>query len=219
MLFHHLFLSGRFDGFNVSFWPLTAAQITRVASFCKICVCMFAFVSGYGLILSYEKEKTCGVRTSAWLRNRYIRAFQNYWFIVIIAWIVFMLYNRRPITVYGFETSFFYGIWNALMELLGFTHIIQDTSPLSILGTWWYMGAILAFILLLPTIDLLLSQIGPIATLGLVFLLPRVLRLYTGNCNFYTFFLSFCFGAVFARYEIFKRIDACFTFKKPVLVS
>ena len=57
MLFHHLFLAGRFDGFEISFWPFSAAQITHIASFCKICVSLFAFISGYGLILSYRRER------------------------------------------------------------------------------------------------------------------------------------------------------------------
>ena len=126
-----------------------------------------------------------------------------------------MLINQKPIKVYGFQTSVFYGLWNALLELLGLTHIVQQMASQSILGTWWYMGAALAFILLLPTVAFLLSNIGPAGTLGLVFLLPRVLRQYPGNCSFYSFFPIFCIGSVFAKYEVFQHIDGFFATKKP----
>lgn len=210
LLFHHLFLEGRTAGYQISFLPITIEQATHLASFCKICVSIFAFVSGYGLILSYQGERK---NTITWLRNRYVRTFRNYWYVLILAWIVFMIINQAPIRVYEFHESIFLGFWNAMMEFLGLTHIIQPLSSQSILGTWWYMGATLAFLLLLPVVDFLLARVGPIGTIAFFVLLPKGLKAYPGGCSFYSFFPIFCVGAVFAKHEVFSRIDNLFAFK------
>ena len=46
MMWHHCFLSDRADGYDISYWPLSHGQVIQIASFLKICVPLFAFVSG-----------------------------------------------------------------------------------------------------------------------------------------------------------------------------
>lgn len=57
MLFHHMYLSqDRFEGLNVVFTPFSADRIMYLCRTFKICVPIYAFISGYGLYLSYRKN-------------------------------------------------------------------------------------------------------------------------------------------------------------------
>ena len=63
MLFHHMYLSqDRFEGLNVVFTPFSADRIMYLCRTFKICVPIYAFISGYGLYLSYtwqvDSQKT-----------------------------------------------------------------------------------------------------------------------------------------------------------------
>ena len=156
MLMHHLFLKGRFEKYPVVFSRFTAAQIINIANYCKLCVSIFAFISGYGLYKSYKAKKTS---TQKWVISRYIKTFSGYW-VVVLSWLICWPINNRPFKVYGFEKSTLYGIWNMGVELIGITHPVQTDSPLSMLGTWWYMGACLAFIFLSPLLFGLLDRFG-----------------------------------------------------------
>ena len=54
MLFHHLYCDvSRFDGYVIDFAPFGQDAVVGVAFFFKLCVSIFAFVSGYGLLMSY----------------------------------------------------------------------------------------------------------------------------------------------------------------------
>ena len=54
MFFHHLYCQvSRFDGYEISFSPFGQDAVVDVAMFFKLCVSIFAFVSGYGLLTSY----------------------------------------------------------------------------------------------------------------------------------------------------------------------
>ena len=55
MLWHHLFYPGNYAEFTLNCWPIMESQAVHIALFSKICVSLFAFISGYGLFLSYRK--------------------------------------------------------------------------------------------------------------------------------------------------------------------
>ena len=72
MMWHHCFLAGRFENFNILTWPLSYGHFTTIASFFKICVSLFAFVSGYGLNLSCTgRDKTRDRLGFRWALTRY----------------------------------------------------------------------------------------------------------------------------------------------------
>ena len=54
MFFHHLYCQvSRFDGYDISFAPFGQDAVVDVSMLFKLCVSIFAFVSGYGLLTSY----------------------------------------------------------------------------------------------------------------------------------------------------------------------
>ena len=58
MVFYHCYYKvAKFQKYDVVFRGFSADQVITVASCMKICVALFAFVSGYGLMYGYKKEK------------------------------------------------------------------------------------------------------------------------------------------------------------------
>lgn len=209
MLFHHCFLSGRFENYPINFWPFTVATITHVASFFKICVSLFAFVSGYGLLLSYQefatKENCIAKRVSKerWILHRLLKTLSSYWFVLVLSWVVCMSVDKLPIQAYSFDTSSkLYGCWNMLVEFLGLSNLV-GRSPMN--GTWWYMSAAVAFIILVPLLYHSLYNLGPCYTILLTFILPRMFSCYPGGTSFVSFILAFVCGMAFAYGDWFTK--------------
>ena len=71
LIFHHCYrLADRIERYQVDLCGLTTEQLVAIAECCKICVAIFAFVSGYGLMYGYSakmknKEKYADIRTSS----------------------------------------------------------------------------------------------------------------------------------------------------------
>lgn len=58
LVFHHCYrTAAKFEQYDVVFCGLSASQVITVAEICKICVAIFAFVSGYGLMYGYTIDK------------------------------------------------------------------------------------------------------------------------------------------------------------------
>lgn len=203
MLWHHCFLAGRFEDYTIDFWPLAQSQVVNIASFCKICVSLFAFVSGYGLFLSWQafkkKEEQSPTR---WLREKLVRTLSSYWFVVVLAWIVCAVLDNRPYNVYGLADSQYAGIWKMGTEFLGLNNFLG--LPM-LNGTWWYMSAAVTFVVLLPILDRCFKNLGRFCTVCLLYIIPRVCGGYPGGTNFLSFLPIFCFGMMFAKNDLFTK--------------
>lgn len=202
MLWHHCFLSGRFETFPISFWPLRESQVVHIAFFFKTCVSLFAFVSGYGLYLSYQRTKENESGADRWVIKRIIKTLSNYWVIVILAWIICTVIDNRPFQIYGFEGSVMAGLWNMAGDFLGLSNLIGIPK---IGQDWWYISAALAYVVLLPLIVFSFNRLGCLCTLGLIFICPRICTGFPGTQHFLSFFPVFCFGMIFARYDLFDK--------------
>ena len=74
MVFHHCYRTEKkFAGYEILFTPFTAENVIHLALYMKICVCIFAFVSGYGLMYGYLRNQNPDNRISdsAFYRCRY----------------------------------------------------------------------------------------------------------------------------------------------------
>ena len=213
MLWHHCFLPGRYDGYSIDFWPLVEYQVTNVASFCKICVSLFVFVSGYGLYMSYTQE---GLKDNfSWIK-KLVRTLSGFWFVVILSWIICGAIDQRPINVYEFKESTIYGVWNMFVEIMGMTNLFGKT-PMN--ATWWYMSAAIVFIILTPLLFSILKKLGGVCVMGMIFILPRALGGYPGNIHFLSFMPAFCLGMIFANYSLFEKWKNYFEKKNCSYIS
>ncbi len=136
LLCHHLFYSsGVFDDWYIGQIPIV--QTFGMQS--KLCVAIFVFLSGYGLMSG--AVKTGGIpNIMAFYRKRYVKLMVNFW----IIWLLFvpvgvLLFNRTFSEVYGGHY-----ILRVFSDLLG----ICSTSSYN--PTWWFYGCVICLYILFP---------------------------------------------------------------------
>jgi len=215
MLIHHCFRTAdRFEGYSVLLFPLKEQQLINIAETCKICVSMFAFITGYGLFLNYQNHRGTAQR---WVAKRYIKSFSGYWFIWIFCMIFSQLKDGR-VTEILFTDGKPLGITYSLLSLLGINNIFGTPS---IDYRWWYMSAAFLFIFITPVIyryknDMWMVLVG-------VILFLRVIISYDGTAvaisseSVYAFLVPYVLGAIFARYDFIDRW--CSIRKKKPLIK
>ncbi len=206
MLFHHLFCTAnRFKGFEVDFTPFNQNFVVNVAFLFKVCVSIFAFITGYGLLKSIAGQKFNRKDIVKWNATRLIKTMSGFWFIYVIAFIVTMIIDRLPYTTY-FEKTPYAGTFYAVNDFLGLANLLKTPS---LCGTWWYMSAAIVFILIIPLVYAISKKVGYLPIILLITALPRLLKIgYTGGTNIYTFILPVIFGMMFADYDLFNKIEA-----------
>lgn len=205
MLFHHLYCSvDRFENFTVDFSPFSQSTVVSVSLFFKICVSIFAFITGYGLLKSVSKIEFNNKNVFRWNVTRLIKTMSGFWLIYILSFVVTMIIDRRPLEIY-FNGSRIRGILYVLLDFLGLANFF-DTPTLN--STWWYMSAAIVFILIIPIIFMISRKVGYLPVILVIVALPRLLKVgYPGGINGYSFILPVVFGMVFAEYNLFEKIS------------
>ena len=98
MLIHHLFYNTwsreLYDDLIIN----GVGVVNQIGIFSKLCVAVFVFVSGYGLVKSTPKE----VKLKDFYWHRFKKLYLNYWFI----WLIFVpvavfVFGRSLIEAYG----------------------------------------------------------------------------------------------------------------------
>ena len=192
MLFHHLYCTAdRFNGFEIDFTPFSQTFVVNVAFLFKVCVSLFAFITGYGLLKSIAGQNFNRKDIVKWNTTRLIKTLSGFWFIYIIFLIVTMIINKLPYTTY-FEKTPYAGIFYLINDFLGLANLF-NTPTLN--GTWWYMSAAIVFILIIPLVYALSKKAGYLPIILLITILPRLLKAdYPGGTNIYTFILPVVSG-------------------------
>ena len=207
MLFHHCFLQGRFESFNISLWPFSTSVIIHMASLCKMCVSIFSFISGYGLYLSYKNYRLSDKKDSGRsVLRQYISSFNEYFFVVLLCWILTSLIDQRPAKVY-LGAGAVRGCANAFFDFLGLANLFGTKT---INGTWWYMSAAFVFIVFMPLVFRLMEYMGGVTMIALIIILPRlIIGGFPGSTGVWSFMPSYIIGAAFAFYDrqILKAFD------------
>ena len=141
LLCHHCWFTG--DGFDDAY--LQGVPVFKnLGIFCKVCVSIFVFLSGYGLTESTMKKG--GIR-SIWgfYRRRYFRLMFNYWLIYLIfVPLGVFLFGRTFTLVYGEHWTI-----PAIADFLGVHQLVMG-SPMGYNPTWWFYSLIILLSLVYP---------------------------------------------------------------------
>ena len=211
MVFHHCFADpSRYEAFSTNFAPFGEHWVCLVSYTFKMCVSLFAFVTGFGLYLSLKglnKENNWSRREIVkWTTTRYIKTMSGFWFIAVIAYIVCQLING-----YTYD-SFFTGDSVSDMVLglfrmgLNFFGIEQLFYGNEFCPTWWYMTIAVLFIVAAPIFVKLFDKFSVIPVLAVAFFLPRVLQIPYDSSTYIAFQFPFLFGMIAAKYNILPRV-------------
>lgn len=135
MICHHMFgFPERINGTYITFFMHKGTPvITILAGGCKICVAMYAFLSGYGMITKIGTTNPIAV-----IKKGYQVIFQHLKKFYMVYWLIFAIFIG-----YGFLTGrrafqakeFFY-------NLLGIAHSYNEE--------WWYVWQYVRMLLLFP---------------------------------------------------------------------
>lgn len=210
MLYHHLFSTPEILGTSyISLLNINGINIElKMAWFFKICVGIYAFVSGYGLFRSMksakEKSNTTGFIDSLIcdykvVLKKLLRFYFDFWLVFIIFIGVGFVFFNKEFVLKDFLLNFF-GLSNSYN------------------GAWWYIFFYLKMLLILPLIDCFFqinkdkrSIIQKIIIYGLLFI--AIMLVYFLQKPFFSEMLEFfmpayalCFliGYIFSRFEIYE---------------
>lgn len=142
LLWHHLFYAGDMpvDDIMIGHYPL----VQTLGIWCKVCVAIFVFLSGYGLTISAEKNGGIG-KLWQFYKKRYLKLMINYWFIylIFVSFGVFLM-GRTFESVYGENY-----VLPAIVDFLGLFQSIYG-SPYGYNPTWWFYGCIIVLYAFFP---------------------------------------------------------------------
>lgn len=199
MLFHHLFLPGRYEVFNISFAPFSEELTIKVAFFFKICVAIFAFLTGYGLMIKHLNSKENEIKMIA---KRYISLISGFIVIFALSQTFYMCVDRRPLTTYA-SSSIFNSFVYFLIDGLGLASLFGTPS---LNGTWWYMSLALVLIAIIPLMIRLYKKFGFVATSIIIIGITHVLNV--ADQNFVRFLYATFLGIVCADKNILVRLKS-----------
>lgn len=142
MLIHHLFWvrNGLFDDIQIGNLYL----VNEIGKMAKVCVAIFVFLSGYGLMIQAERKGGVGSLRDFYF-HRFKKLFLNYWFI----WLVFV-----PISYFCFGMTFQNAYqtnigWHLIADLLGL-HSLLFRDVYCYNPTWWFYSCIIILYLFFP---------------------------------------------------------------------
>lgn len=209
MLWHHFFSDIQVYGDRLSFWNSEA--VWRAAWFGKICVALFAFVSGYGMfyVLKRSEENSFFPR----LVQDYKAVLRQLFSLYLKYWLIFFLLPGMELLLGIREFE--------LREFVRNLFAISSTYQ----STWWYMGQYVKMLMLLPFVELffysfpdreekkrkvyffgILAGAGVLlAAVGLTLYrtLWDIMLMLAKNLRI-SFFLPFCAGFLTARFRIYQ---------------
>ncbi len=202
MLFHHCyFTKDRFEQYDVDFFPLGMVKAMDIAAFFKICVAIFVFISGYGIMVSMQK---CGDSRLAVRKNvagRYISLMMGYWFVYALSLIAVAAIKPSMFSVYNVKGNAGDYILNLLLDALGLSNLF-GTPTLN--STWWYMSFALIVVAVVPIFIEIYKRYGAITLLVICFFLRYVYAL--DNFDMTRYFPILALGIICADRNYLGRI-------------
>ena len=215
MIYHHLFMTGNFwsPDNNVSllsvfdkldFTGSGSAQL-GFAWFCKICVAIFAFTSGYAMYIQLDKKNGFLDRVK-YIPKRIWSFYKKY----VLAFIYFV-----SLTYLMMRETFKFNIGNIVLSFLGLKAGFNDT--------WWYVPVYYLMVVLSPFVYEILKRVNLKGYLlvGGIFGLSLIIAFVTGNGVVYLkaisrfvqnnttiYVLIFVEGMFIARYGLLDKIGS-----------
>ncbi|RHR31847.1 hypothetical protein DWX43_04120 [Clostridium sp. AF19-22AC] len=167
-------------------------------SLAKVCVYLFFIMSGYGLFISYTKEKRTLKNAFKFVIRHILKLWSMFWFVYIIFVPMGIFFDRSPSIIYA-------GDWlNALWDFLGLAYL---TSHISCIPTWWYLSMSILFYAFFPFICLVIERLNKWSwgIWGIIVLLSGK---YMGWKVSLIYCVPFLLGALLANFNGIEKIGS-----------
>ncbi|MCD7760605.1 MAG: hypothetical protein LUH16_02335 [Clostridiales bacterium] len=205
LLYHHCFRnSGLYSSYEIVFL-LPERYVVYIATFCKVCVGVFAFISAYGLtkkMMTLPTDQPHTLSTSVWnvMSSRLVKLLAAFIFVFLLTDLfALFLGPERLVAKYGELSLQSVQYW--LLDLFGLAELLGTPTFLT---TYWYYSLAIVLVLLVPVLYLLRERIGSPAFLALIFVINFTVTF--NNDNIYRYILCIAAGVVCARDNVITRI-------------
>ncbi len=192
MLVHHLFaFPERLHGVSyLSSLPMLpqASHPTEfyLGQLGKICVSMFLFLSGYGMM---ERLRT-------WTGSRLSYALQKAWQVLATCWIVFAIFVPIGLIFFKASPQFHFSVVDFLKNFF----LIRYTYN----GEWWFFQTYFILLALFPTLSLLAEKFPALTLVSSLALLLFSLQFRFAH-NLLLHQAPFVLGLIFSRLSLFQK--------------
>lgn len=174
LMFHHCISKTGIEGHDINFFPFESYHWpVMVCDSFKLCVGMFIFITGYGLYKSFSRIELKNKAVFNWTGTRLLKTLTGFWFVYILVFIITFAVNQYPHLRYVEAPTRMEGSWiYALVDFFGLSYV-ADTPTL--IGTWWYMSAVVIMIIFFPLLYAMGEKFSYFVTAFAMVLLPRIL--------------------------------------------
>lgn len=215
LLFHHCFLNAQrwatvpyeklattkgWGYYPISFTPFSSHTIQYLASFSKICVAMFVFMTGYGMWVSYESQKK-KTTMSNYIKKRMVTLMTGFLIIFVVTEIL-AIPTGRFIEVYGHD---FRSVVYMIIDALGLAKLLG--TPLFCL-TWWYMSLAIVLIMIFPFVHSIMGKYQWVVVVASI-IVPRACG-FGQSTDLFRYLLAYTLGMYFAQHDLLVRIKEKF---------
>lgn len=215
LLFHHCFLNAQrwatvpyeklattkgWGYYPISFAPFSSHTIQYLASFSKICVAMFVFMTGYGMWVSYESQKK-KTTMSNYIKKRMVTLMTGFLIIFVVTEIL-AIPTGRFIEVYGHD---FRSVVYMIIDALGLAKLLG--TPLFCL-TWWYMSLAIVLIMIFPFVHSIMEKYQWVVVVASI-IVPRACG-FGQPTDLFRYLLAYTLGMYFAQHDLLARIKEKF---------
>ena len=215
LLFHHCFLNAQrwatvpyeklattkgWGNYPISFAPFSSHTIQYLASFSKICVAMFVFMTGYGMWVSYESQKK-KTTMSNYIKKRMVTLMTGFLIIFVVTEIL-AIPTGRFIEVYGHD---FRSVVYMIIDALGLAKLLG--TPLFCL-TWWYMSLAIVLIMIFPFVHSIMEKYQWVVVVASI-IVPRACG-FGQSTDLFRYLLAYTLGMYFAQHDLLARIKEKF---------
>lgn len=215
LLLHHCFLNAQrwatvpyeklattkgWGYYPISFAPFSSHTIQYLASFSKICVAMFVFMTGYGMWVSYESQKK-KTTMSNYIKKRMVTLMTGFLIIFVVTEIL-AIPTGRFIEVYGHD---FRSVVYMIIDALGLAKLLG--TPLFCL-TWWYMSLAIVLIMIFPFVHSIMEKYQWVVVIASI-IVPRACG-FGQSTDLFRYLLAYTLGMYFAQHDLLARIKEKF---------
>ena len=215
LLFHHCFLNAQrwatvpyeklattkgWGYYPISFAPFSSHTIQYLASFSKICVAMFVFMTGYGMWVSYESQKK-KTTMSNYIKKRMV-TLMTVFLIIFAVTEILAIPTGRFIEVYGHD---FRSVVYMIIDALGLAKLLG--TPLFCL-TWWYMSLAIVLIMIFPFVHSIMEKYQWVMVVASI-IVPRACG-FGQSTDLFRYLLAYTLGMYFAQHDLLARIKEKF---------
>ena len=215
LLFHHCFLNAQrwatvpyeklattkgWGYYPISFAPFSSHTIQYLASFSKICVAMFVFMTGYGMWVSYESQKK-KTTMSNYIKKRMVTLMTGFLIIFVVTEIL-AIPTGRFIEVYGHD---FRSVVYMIIDALGLAKLLG--TPLFCL-TWLYMSLAIVLIMIFPFVHSIMEKYQWVVVVASI-IVPRACG-FGQSTDLFRYLLAYTLGMYFAQHDLLARIKEKF---------